>query len=283
MHSVAVDGVYCRYGQGQARLHFVRTPTPADIAADRAVATAYLVPSPQAWLEAGAPLPLADPDPCSAHAPAGCFIGLARHFRPYELAAKLRDVVLARSDLDACDLAVYLTEPPCDRVWVVSAEQSGAASAGGALLRVTHASDSPRIALSWLDVCTEIGTLTGVATRAQQSEEPRLDCRFYRTAGGAEPVRDWRKDLPANVRKEIGSDIQVVQWRWPIGKPLVDGLGEGLYEVRSLVGDSTYRVLFCIVGSTMALLHGFQKKRQKTPKAALEVARSRQREAEGRP
>jgi phage-related protein len=79
------------------------------------------------------------------------------------------------------------------------------------------------------------------------------------------------------------TDIQVVQWRWPIGKPQVDGLGDGLYEVRTQVGKRTYRVLFCIVGSTMVLLHGFQKKTQKTPKAAIDLARSRQHEAEGRP
>jgi phage-related protein len=113
--------------------------------------------------------------------------------------------------------------------------------------------------------------------------EPRLDCRFYRTAGGAEPVRDWLKELPSEVRKEIGSDIQVAQWRWPIGKPLVDGLGDGLYEVRTQVIKRAYRVLFCIAGSTMVLLHGFQKKTQKTPRAAIDLARSRQQEVEGRP
>jgi phage-related protein len=122
-----------------------------------------------------------------------------------------------------------------------------------------------------------------VAARKPQPGEPRLDCRFYRTAGGAEPVRDWLKELPSDVRKEIGSDIQVVQWRWPIGRPLVDGLGEGLYEARSQVGRNAYRVLFCLVGSTMVLLHGFQKKTQRTPKAALDIARTRQDEVERRP
>ncbi len=38
-----------------------------------------------------------------------------------------------------------------------------------------------------------------------------------------EPVREWLKGLDEDIRKEIGSDVQVVQWRWPIGKPLVDG------------------------------------------------------------
>jgi phage-related protein len=65
-----------------------------------------------------------------------------------------------------------------------------------------------------------------------------------------------------------------------VGKPLVDGFGAGLYEVRSSVDGNIYRVLFCLDGSTMVLLHGFQKKSQKTPKADLELARRRMRNEE---
>jgi phage-related protein len=121
-----------------------------------------------------------------------------------------------------------------------------------------------------------------MAARKPSTVEPRLDCRFYRTAPGTEPVREWLRELPAEVRKEIGSDIQLVQWRWPIGKPHVDGLGEGLYEVRSHVGGDAYRVVFCIAGSTLVLLHGFKKKTQKTPTAVLDIARNRKRDVEGR-
>lgn len=114
----------------------------------------------------------------------------------------------------------------------------------------------------------------------RQTRKPVLECRFYRTATDAEPVRDWLKSLTAEVRKEIGSDIQLVQWQWPVGKPLVDGLGRGLFEVRSKVRGNIYRVLFCLEGATMVLLHAFQKKSQKTPNSELAVARQRQRSME---
>jgi phage-related protein len=107
-----------------------------------------------------------------------------------------------------------------------------------------------------------------------------LACHFYQTEAGNEPVREWLKGLPAHVRREVGSDIQQVQWRWPIGKPLVDGFGNGLYEVRTGVDTNIYRVLFCIEGGMMVLLHGFTKKSQKTPAADLETAKRRQREVE---
>jgi phage-related protein len=88
------------------------------------------------------------------------------------------------------------------------------------------------------------------------------------------------KTLSAHVRKEIGSDIQVVQWRWPLRKPLVDGFGEGLYEVRTAHDGNIYRVLFCFEGSVMVLLHGFMKKSKATPSADIGLARTRMRNEE---
>lgn len=41
-------------------------------------------------------------------------------------------------------------------------------------------------------------------------KKPVLECRFYRTANGAEPVRDWLKSLPASARREIGADIGTI-------------------------------------------------------------------------
>jgi len=82
------------------------------------------------------------------------------------------------------------------------------------------------------------------------------------------------KNLPKAPRQTIGSDISTVGKLWPIGKPLVDGFGEGLWEVRSTHGVE-YRVLFAIVGGTMYLLHGFVKQTKATTKADKDLARQR--------
>lgn len=82
---------------------------------------------------------------------------------------------------------------------------------------------------------------------------PALQCRFFATEAGTEPVREWLKALNANVRKEIGSDLQAVQWQWPVGPPLVGPMGAGLYEVRTSFDGNAYRVIFVIDGSTMVL------------------------------
>ena len=47
----------------------------------------------------------------------------------------------------------------------------------------------------------------------------KIDLYFYRSAGGNEPVRDWLKALPEDQRREVGLDLQRVQYRWPIGMP----------------------------------------------------------------
>jgi len=104
-----------------------------------------------------------------------------------------------------------------------------------------------------------------------------LVCSFY-THGRNEPVREWLRALPKDVRLQIGSDILKVQRTWPTSRPLVGSFGTGLYEVITSYDKNEYRVLFCFTTSAMVILHGFQKKTQKTPKWHLSLARSRQKE-----
>jgi phage-related protein len=106
----------------------------------------------------------------------------------------------------------------------------------------------------------------------------RLPARFYRSAGGREPVREWLKELPREDRRIVGEDIKDVEFAWPLGMPLVRPLGRELWEVRcSLTGGRIARVIFCVHEGEMILLHGFVKKTQKTPSQEIEVALKRMR------
>ena len=59
-------------------------------------------------------------------------------------------------------------------------------------------------------------------------------------------MREWLKQLPPADRRKVGLDLMRVQYRWPVGMPLVDALGQGLYEVRtSLASKREARVFFC--------------------------------------
>ena len=97
---------------------------------------------------------------------------------------------------------------------------------------------------------------------------------FYRTKQGAQPVRDFIRDLQRDDRRTIGNDIATVEFGWPVGKPTCAPLGSGLWEVRSdLTSKRIARVLFILHQGEMVLLHGFIKKTQKTPLNDLELAR----------
>ena len=109
----------------------------------------------------------------------------------------------------------------------------------------------------------------------------KITARFYLTAMGAKPVREWLLSLSEEDRRVIGKDIQKVEFGWPIGMPYCRGIGHGLWEVRSnLSGGRIARVIFTIVGGEMVLLHGFEKKTQKTPMHDIELALRRKREIE---
>jgi phage-related protein len=104
---------------------------------------------------------------------------------------------------------------------------------------------------------------------------PRLSVRFFRETTGAEPVRDWLKRLPREEKRDIGADINTVQFGWPIGMPIVDHVDGDIWEVRTRLATRIARVLFAIEGDVMVLLHGFIKKERKTPKADLDLAKQR--------
>lgn len=99
---------------------------------------------------------------------------------------------------------------------------------------------------------------------------------FYRPATGNEPVREWLKDLPPEERRRIGEDIKTVQYRWPLGMPLVDHLGGGLWEVRTRLPTRIARTLFIVHREEIVRLHGFIKKTQRTPTEDRALALKRQ-------
>ena len=110
-----------------------------------------------------------------------------------------------------------------------------------------------------------------------KAERP-LNVVFFKTEAGNEPVRKWLKGLSKEDCKVIGTDILTVQYAWPVGKPLVDNLGDGVWEVRSRLDNRIARTLFAMADQEIVLLHGFIKKQQKTPPDELELAKKRKKQ-----
>lgn len=104
---------------------------------------------------------------------------------------------------------------------------------------------------------------------------PILEVYFYETEQGNEPVRQWLQLLSPADKKRIGEDIKTVQFGWPLGMPLVKHLDGDIWEVRIRLSNSIARVLFVLDKSSMVLIHGFIKKKQKTLKSDLDLAKDR--------
>ncbi|MDE0484168.1 MAG: type II toxin-antitoxin system RelE/ParE family toxin [Candidatus Poribacteria bacterium] len=108
------------------------------------------------------------------------------------------------------------------------------------------------------------------------NDEPILNVIFFHTDSGRAPVQQWLKNLDKTDRKTIGGDIQLVQFCWPLGMPLVKKTENSLWEVRSHISAGRIaRVLFTIGDNEMVLLHAFIKKSQKISQKDLNLARHR--------
>jgi phage-related protein len=106
-----------------------------------------------------------------------------------------------------------------------------------------------------------------------------MPVRFYRTEAGGTPVLDWLRGLDKADRHAIGLDLMRMQFGWPIGRPLVGNLKDGLWEVRStLPSQRIARLILCFHDQMLVVLHGFIKKTQKTPAGDLALAKRRMKE-----
>jgi phage-related protein len=104
---------------------------------------------------------------------------------------------------------------------------------------------------------------------------------FYVSTGGRRPVREWLMALSQDDRKAIGEDIATLEYCWPVGMPKCAAIVgvKGLFETRSSLDHGRIaRIFFMIQEGRMILLHGFEKKTQKTPQKDIDLAVARMKD-----
>ena len=89
---------------------------------------------------------------------------------------------------------------------------------------------------------------------------------------------DAVKSFSAEARKEAGHELSQVQaGREPSDWKSMETVGAGVKEIRIRV-ETAYRVLYVAkFDEAVYVLHGFEKKTQKTPKAEIDLANERYR------
>src|SRR3972149_612858 len=105
---------------------------------------------------------------------------------------------------------------------------------------------------------------------------PKTTVKFYRDDDGSVPVLDWLTDLAPRKTKahdkcgylldllgEFGSELR---------RPRADYLRDGIYELRTMVGNVNYRILYGYVGKNVALLAAGLTKEKTVPAKEIDAA-----------
>ncbi len=101
---------------------------------------------------------------------------------------------------------------------------------------------------------------------------------FYQLPDGSSPILDWFREQEPKVQARLARVFDLLQESGTsVGMPHVRSItGSKLFEIRAEQDTNIYRILyFAYTGQRFILLHGFQKKTQKTPKKELEIAEAR--------
>jgi phage-related protein len=100
---------------------------------------------------------------------------------------------------------------------------------------------------------------------------------FYREESGSSPVREFLSSLDETAQESVLVGIDLLLNRNVAARePLVRHLEGKLWELRRESRTNIYRVIyFFFTGRKIVLLHGFQKKTQKTPRQEMETALAR--------
>lgn len=108
--------------------------------------------------------------------------------------------------------------------------------------------------------------------------------KAYESLRGDQPVEEFIKSLDGKVRLKISRTLDLLEefglkGAYPHVKKLT---GTSLWELRILGSDSIRILYITITGRMFLLLHGFKKKKQKTPPKEIKVAEERLKEYQSR-
>lgn len=109
----------------------------------------------------------------------------------------------------------------------------------------------------------------------------RWKIEFYQSPSDNPVVYDWFLEQESKVKARFAQIFDLLQDKGTsVGMPYVRPLvNTKLYEIRVEQSTNIYRIFyFAYTGRRFILLHGFQKKTQKTPKKEIELAESRRKE-----
>lgn len=107
---------------------------------------------------------------------------------------------------------------------------------------------------------------------------------FYDTEDGRCPVQDFLDSLEPKIKAKALRTIDLLEANGPmLREPDSSAMGEGIFELRTILGSNITRVFyFFVIGKKAVLTNGIIKKSRKTPRGALELAKKYKADYESR-
>jgi len=100
---------------------------------------------------------------------------------------------------------------------------------------------------------------------------------LYRTLQGNSPLKEFIDGLELKTQSKIYDAINLLRdFGTRLGSPHIKKLtGTELWELRILGADSIRVLYIAVTSKTFLLLHGFKKKKDKTPRRDIKTAEER--------
>lgn len=84
---------------------------------------------------------------------------------------------------------------------------------------------------------------------------------------------DFYDQLEEKAKEKVDYALMLLKKENRISTKFVKHLTVGIYELRAVFGNETYRILFIFdEGNIVVLFNAFKKKAQKTPRAEIDLA-----------
>lgn len=106
------------------------------------------------------------------------------------------------------------------------------------------------------------------------------EIEYYTKEDGSSPIKDFIDSLPLKAKARAFKTLELLEsYGIQMGEPHVKHVGKKLWELRVKAQEGIFRFFFTVrQNRIIILLHGFQKKTEKTPKRELDVALKRMKE-----
>ena len=108
---------------------------------------------------------------------------------------------------------------------------------------------------------------------------PATEVFFFKDEDGSVPVLDWLTGIRERNERAFKKCFGLIQLLEEFGhelrRPRADMLRDGVYELRTKVGNVNYRILYGFVGQNVALLASGLTKEKKVPTRQIDQAVAR--------